>query len=103
MKEQLGSCAEHLRKAVRHLALSSGTPQTKLMSMCNNTGLRTIPKDHFPNGPLKDSFLAIMSSLITSTERKVAVNIACMTDDEAAKVIKQIRELSDDVARAMRA
>ena len=42
MKEQLGRCAEHLRKAVHYLALSSSTPQEKLTSMYHNTGLGSI-------------------------------------------------------------
>jgi hypothetical protein len=99
--KQLGRCAEHLRKAVRYLALSSGTPQEKLTSMFNDTGFGSIHKDDFPKGPLKDDFQTITGSLIKASEPQVVVNIRTMTDEQARKVIGQICELSDDVAYAL--
>jgi hypothetical protein len=90
----LGRCAEHLRKAVLHLAKSSGTPQEKLTSMYNSTGFGSIVKSDFPNGTLKDDFESIRGSINV-------VNIAAMSDDQAYKVIDQICDLSDSVAYAL--
>ena len=50
MKEHLGRCAEQLRKAVRHLANGSGTPQEKLVCMYTETGFGGIYEGDFPKG-----------------------------------------------------
>jgi hypothetical protein len=101
MKEQLGRCAEHLRKAVRYLALSSGTPQEKLTSMYHNTGLGSIYKGDFPNGSLRRDFQAITGQMNDSSEPQFMAHIAAMSDERARKVIEQICELSADVSCAL--
>jgi hypothetical protein len=101
MKEQLGRVAEHLCKAVRYLALSSGTPQEKLTGMYHNTGLASIYKADFPSGPLRQAFQAITGTMNDNSEPQFMVHIAAMPDDRARKVIEQICQLSSDVARAL--
>jgi hypothetical protein len=101
MKEHLGRCAEQLRKAVRHLANSSDTPQEKLKSMYKDTWFGSICKDDFPNGSLRNDFLTIGGSLIKTNEPQVAVNIAAMSDEQARKVIAQICCLSEAAAYAL--
>jgi hypothetical protein len=93
--------AEHLRKAVRFLALSSGTPQEKLTSMYNNTGLGSIYKGDFPNGSLRHDFQAITGQMNDYSEPRFMVHITAMSDERARRVIEQICELSDDVLRAL--
>jgi hypothetical protein len=63
MQEHLARCAEHLRKAVRHLAIGPGTPREKLCSMVIETDYGRILESDFPSGPLRDDFEAI--SLVT--------------------------------------
>jgi hypothetical protein len=101
MKEQLGRCAEHLRKAVRHLALNSGTPQEKLTSMYHNTGLGSIYKGDFPNGSLRHDFQAITGQMNDASEPQFMVHIAAMSDQRARRVIEQICKLSDDLSGAL--
>jgi len=101
MKEQLARCAEHLHKAVRHLALSSGTPQEKLKSMYHGTGLGSIYKGDFPNGSLRRDFQAITGQMNDSSELQFMVHIAAMSDERARKVIEQICALSADVSCAL--
>ena len=101
MKEQLGRCAEHLRKAVRYLALSSGTPQEKLTSMYHNTGLGSIYKGDFPNGSLRRDFQAITGQMNDRSEPQFMAHIAAMSDARARKVIEQICDLSADVSCAL--
>ena len=101
MKEQLGRVAEHLCKAVRFLAVSSGTPQEKLTSMYHNTGLASIYKGDFPNGSLRLAFQAITGTMNDNSEPQFMIHIAAMSDDRARKVIEQICQLSSDVARAL--
>lgn len=101
MKEQLARCAEHLSKAVRYLALNSGTPQEKLTSMYHNTGLGSIYKDDFPIGSLRQHFQAITGKMNDNSEPKFMVHIAGMSDERARSVIEQICQLSDHVSRAL--
>jgi hypothetical protein len=101
MKEDLGRCGEYLRKAVVYLALNSGTPQEKLAAMLIHTGFGSIVKDDFPSGPMRDDYLAIRATLTNDSEPQIAVNVAAMSDDEVRKVIRNICELSDDVAHAL--
>jgi hypothetical protein len=101
MREQLGRCAEHLRKAVRHLAVGSGTPQEKLTSMYHNTGLGSIYKGDFPNGSLRHDFQAITGQMNDYSELRFMVHIAAMSDERARRVIEQICELSDNVSCAL--
>ena len=101
MKEQLARCAEHLGKAVRYLALSSGTPQEKLTSMYHSTGLGSIYKGDFPTGSLRQNFQAITGKMNDTSEPQFMVHIAGMSDERARGVIEQICRLSDDVSRAL--
>ena len=101
MTVQLGRCAEQLRMAVRHLASSSTSPQENLTSMYGDTGFARISADDFPNGILRNQYLAIRGSLINATEPQVVVNIAAMSDEQARKVMGQICSLSDAVAYAL--
>ena len=101
MKEHLGRCAEHLRKAVRHLANSSNTSQEKPTSMYNDTGFAGIYADDFPVGSLRNDYLTITGALIKASEPQVVVNIAAMSDEQARKVIEQICCLSAAAAYAL--
>jgi len=101
MKEQLGHCAEHLRKSVRFLALSSGTPKEKLTSMYHSTGLGSIYKGDFPNGSLRCGFQAITGQMNDRSEPQFMVHIAAMSDERARKVVEQICDLSADVSCAL--
>ena len=93
----LSSCSEYLGKAVRHLAVNSGTPQDKLRSMVENTSLGSIHENDFPTGPLKNDFQAIMEKLSTASPPQMLVNIAAMSNEEARSLIEQICRLSDGV------
>lgn len=93
----LGRCSEYLGKAVRHLAVNSGTPQDKLRSMMANTSLGSIHENDFPTGPLKNDFQAIMEKLSTASPPQMLVNIAAMSNEEARSLIEQICRVSDDV------
>ena len=93
----LGRCSEYLGKAVRHLAVNSGTPQDKLRSMVANTSLGSIHENDFPTGPLKNDFQAIMEKLSTASPSQMLVNITAMSNEEARSLIEQICRLSDDV------
>jgi len=93
----LGRCSEYLGKAVRHLAVNSGTPQDKLRSMVANTSLGSIHENDFPTGPLKNDFQAIMEKLSMASPPQMLVNIAAMSNEEARSLIEQICRLSDDV------
>jgi hypothetical protein len=93
----LGRCSEYLGKAVRHLAVNSGTPQDKLRSMVANTSFGSIHENDFPTGPLKNDFQAIMEKLSTASQPQVLVNIAAMSNEEARSLIEQICRLSDDI------
>jgi hypothetical protein len=97
VKEHLARCAEQLRKAVRYLANSSCAPKEKLMGVYD-TEFGSIWHDDFPDGSLKDDYLTIIGSIIKSDERKAAVNIAAMSDEQARTVIQQICSLSEGVA-----
>jgi hypothetical protein len=101
MKEHLARCAEHLRKAVRHLAHSSDTPQEKLKSMYEDTRFGSISEDDFPSDSLRKDFLTIRGSLIKSREPQVVVNIAALPDEQAPEVIQQICSLSQAAAYAL--
>jgi hypothetical protein len=101
MKEHLGRCAEHLRKAVRHLANSSDTPREKLTSMYDDAWFGSICQDDFPDGSLRNGYLTIRGSLIKASAPQVAVNIAAMSDEQARKVIAQICWFSEAVAYAL--
>ena len=101
MKEQIGRCAEHLQKAVRYLALSSGTPQEKLTSMYHDTGLGSIYKGYFPIGALRRDFQAITGQMNDRSEPQFMVHIAAMSDERARKVIVQICDLFADVSFAL--
>ena len=101
MKEHLGRCAEHLRKAVRHLANSSNTSQEKLTSMYNDTGFGGIYTNDFPAGSLRNDYLTITGALIKASEPQVVVNIAAMSDEQARKVIAQICWLAEAVSYAL--
>ena len=101
MKEQLARCAEHLREAVRFLALSSGTPQEKLPSMYHTTGLGSIYKSDFPNGSLRRDFQAITGQMNDRSEPQFMLHIAAISDERARKVIEQICDLSADVSCAL--
>ena len=101
MKEHLGRCAEQLRKAVRHLANSSCTPQEKLKGMYDDTGFGTIYQGDFPVGSLRNDYLTIRGSLIKASEPQAAANIAAMSDEQARRVIVQICWLSEAVAYAL--
>src|ERR1700676_943270 len=92
MKEQLGRGAELLRKAVRHLANGSGTPQEKLISMYKNTNFGTIHEDDFPQGSLRDEIYALAGEF---------THFAAMSDERAQGVIEQICSLSDAAAYAL--
>ena len=98
MNEHLGRGAEQLRKAVRHLANSCGTPQEKLTSMYNDTGFGTIYEGDFPEGSLRNAFHAITGQMSDACEPHFLVHIAAMSDERARKVIEQICCLSDSVA-----
>ena len=101
MKEQLGRCADHLRKAVRHLANSSGAPQDKLKTMYEDTRFGSIYEEEFPSGSLRTGFLTIRDLLRKTTEPQVVVNIAAMSDEQAREVIQQICSLSQAAAYAL--
>ena len=101
MKEHLGRCAEQLRKAVRHLANSSDTPQEKLKNMYKDTWFGSICEDDFPNDSLKNAFLTIGGSLIKTSEPQAVVSITDISDEEARKVIKQICSLSEATAYSL--
>jgi|SRR5580700_1367283 hypothetical protein len=101
MKEHLGRCAEHLRKAVRHLANSSATPQAKLTNMYLDTRFGSISQEDFLDGTLKNDYLTITAALIKAHESQAVVNIAAMSNDQAQKVIRQICCLSESVAYAL--
>jgi hypothetical protein len=98
MKEHLGRVAEQLRHAVRYLANSSCAPKEKLTGMYNDCGFASNCQDDLPDGYLKNDYLSIRDSLITTDERNAAVNIAAMSDEQAEKVISQICSLSEGVA-----
>src|ERR1700694_4753120 len=101
MGDHRGRCAEHLRKAVRHLANSSDTPQEKLKSMYKDTWFGSICEDDFPNGSLRNGYLTIRGSLSKAGEPQAVVNIAAMSDEQAWNVIDQICWLSEAVAYAL--
>jgi hypothetical protein len=101
MQPQLGRCAEHLRKAVVHLACSSGTPQEKLSAIYNSGGFGTMLPEDFPTGSLRNGYLIIRNAVIKSSEPQIIKNIAAMSDDEAYRVIEEICDLSDSVAYAL--
>jgi hypothetical protein len=65
---KLGRCHEHLRKAVKQLAVNSGEPKQKLGSMVGSTGFGSIHESDFPAGPLKTTFLSIKHKLSTTNE-----------------------------------
>ena len=65
MKEDLGRCAECLRKTVEFMCLSTKTPQQKLMGMTHFVGMT---EADFPAGPLRDDFQAITAKLSTPKE-----------------------------------
>ena len=93
MKSNLGRCAEHLLKAVKHLAISSERPQEKLKSMSRGApGFLSISADQFPKGELRDDFQVIDVKM---------KNVTGISDEEASGVIERICELSDDVARSI--
>jgi len=101
MPEHLGSCAESLSKAVRHLANGVGTPQEKLTSMYDNTRFGSICDGHFPKGTLRNDFLAITSQMGYDTVDHELRVIAAMSDERARRVIEQICCLSEAVAYAL--
>jgi hypothetical protein len=78
MKEDLGRCGEHLRKAVAYLAVNSGTPQENLAAMLTHTGFGSIIKDDFPSGPMRDDYLAIRGTLTNDSAPQIAVNVAAI-------------------------
>jgi hypothetical protein len=98
MTQHLGRCAEQLRKAVRHLATSSDSPQKNLTSMYDDSGFDRINTGDFPNGILRNQYLAIRGSLTNATEPHAVVNIAAMSDEQARDVMAQICSLSEAVA-----
>lgn len=97
----LANCAEHLRDAVRHLALSSEPPQSKLLKMVEQTGFEKLREFSFPRAPLKEDFDLIWLNLIAPNEPRPDDNIVEMSDAGAKNIIARICELSDDVARAL--
>jgi hypothetical protein len=99
--DQLERCSEHLRKAVAHLSVISGTPQEKLRGMVAKTRFGSIAEDEFPSGPLRFAFHAIAAQMGEHTETQQFGGIMSMADERAEKVIKQICELSDAVADAL--
>jgi len=99
--DQLERCSEHLRKAVAYMSAISGTPQEKLSGMVAKTRFGSIAEDEFPSGPLRDDFRAITGQMRDDTEPQSVARIASMCDERARRVIEQIRELSDDVSRAL--
>jgi hypothetical protein len=101
MKEHLGRCAEHFRKAVRHLGNGFGTPQHKLKSMYRDTWFGSISEDDLPDGPLRNDYLTIRGSLFKAGEPQSVVDIAALTDEQARKVIEQTCWLSESVAYAL--
>jgi hypothetical protein len=101
MTDKLGGCSEHLCKAVVYMATSRGTSQEKLHGMAANTGFGSIAEDDFPRGPLRDDFQAITGQMRDDTGPQSVARITAMCDERARRVIEQIRELSDDVSRAL--
>jgi hypothetical protein len=89
MKEHLGRGAELLRKAVRHLANGSGTPQEKLMSMYKDTDFGTICEGDFPEGSLRNEIHALTGEL---------THFAAMSDERARRFTEQICCLSEAAA-----
>ena len=93
MKPNLGRCSEHLLKAVKYLAVSSGNPQEKVNDMSKRApGFLSIVEEDFPNGGLRNHFQLINARM---------KNIMAISDEEASDLIEKICELSDDVARAV--
>jgi len=101
MDEHLARCAEHLRKAVLHLASSSDTPQEKLKNMYEDTRFGSICEDDFPSVSLRNDFLTIRGSLVKTCESQVEVNIAAMSDEQALEVMQKICSLSQAAAYAL--
>jgi len=101
MKEHLGRCAEQLRYAVDQLANSLGTPQEKLRGMVANTGFGSIEEGDFPRGPLRNDFQAITCQMRDDSGPRSVTRMATMCDERARSVIAQIRQLSEDVSRAL--
>jgi len=101
MTDKLGYCSEHLCKAVVYMAASRGTSQEKLRGMVAKTGFGSIAEDDFPSGPLRDDFQAITGQMRDDTGSQSVALIAAMCNERARRVIEQIRELSDDVSRAL--
>jgi hypothetical protein len=100
VKEHLARCAEQLRRAVRYLANSSCAPREKLREVYD-TEFGSIWHDDFRDGPLKDDYLTIISSIVKADEPKAAVNIAAVSDEQARAVIQQICSLSLATAYAL--
>jgi hypothetical protein len=105
-KGKLGSCSEHLSKAVVYMAASPGTPQEKLRGMVANNGFGSLAEDDFPRGPLRGHFQSITGQMRDDTGPQSVTRIAVMCDERARSVIEQIYTLADDVftcsARAFR-
>jgi len=101
MEARLSRCAELLRRAVRHLANSSDTPQEKLKNMYEDTWFGSMCEGDFPGGSLRNGFLTIRGSLVKTCEPQVVVNIAAMPDEQAREVIQQICSLSQAAAYAL--
>ena len=97
----LANCAQHLRDAVRHLALSSEPSQNKLLKMVEQTGFEKLREFSFPRAPLKEDFELIWLNLMSPNEPRPDDNIVIMSDAGARNIIARICELSDDVARAL--
>jgi hypothetical protein len=87
MKEHPGRAAEHLRRAVRHLANGCGTPQEKLTSMYNDTGFGTIYEGDFPEGSLRDALHAITCQMSDDIEAHLLVHIAATCDERAFRTV----------------
>jgi hypothetical protein len=102
VKTELGRCWEHLNKAVKYFALSSGTAQEKLSGLTHGApGFHSISAEDFPNGQLKTDFRAIESLLKTDSQPKIQANVDTLSEDEARSVIASICDLYDGVTRAV--
>jgi hypothetical protein len=69
--------------------------------MYENAWFGSLCEGDFPSGSLRNAFLTIRGSLIKTSELRVVVNVAAMSDEHAREVIQQICSLSQAAAYAL--
>ena len=69
--------------------------------MYGDTRFGSICDGDFPNGTLRNDFLAITGQMSYDTDPQFTVHITGVSDERARRVIEQICALSDAVAYAL--